>query len=113
MIKKRVLINGSMIDDKPSGVGIYSIFIIKELLKSSNQNLEFTIITPRNIYVEHLNVKKIFISSKMKTSDKGKWSGVYRLLWNLFVYPFYLRNFDLGYSPTSHGALFSNNIMKS
>jgi glycosyltransferase involved in cell wall biosynthesis len=107
MIKKRVLINGSMIDDRPSGVGIYALSIVKELLKSTNQNVEFTLITPRNSFVEHLNVRMIFISSKMKTSNKGKWSQVYRFLWNIFVYPFYLRNFDLGYSPTSHGALFS------
>ncbi len=73
MIKKRVLINGSMIDDRPSGVGIYALSIIKELLKSTNQNVEFTLITPRNSFVEHLDVRMIFVSSKMKTSNKGKY----------------------------------------
>ncbi len=108
MIKKRVLINGSMIDDRPTGVGIYTLSIIKELLKSTNQNIEFTLITPKNSFVESLDIRKIYVSTRMKTSNKGKLGGIYRLLWNLFVYPLYLRNYDLGYSPTSHGALFSS-----
>ena len=105
----RVLINGSVLDDKPSGVGIYALSVINEFIKSANQNIDFTLITPRNRFVEHLDIRKIYISSKMKSSEKGKLSGFYRLLWNLFVYPFYLKKFDLGYSPTSHGAMFSNN----
>jgi glycosyltransferase involved in cell wall biosynthesis len=108
MVKKRILINGSMIDDKPSGVGIYSLYVIKHLLKLQDNNIEFTLITPKNNSVSSFKINKIYISSRLKNSS-NRLASFYRLLWNIFVYPFYLRQFDLGYSPTSHGSIFSKN----
>ena len=106
---KRVLINGSMLDDKPTGVGNYIISVVNELIKIDNDKIEFSLITPKNKFAEKLPLKKIYISPLLKASNKGRLAGLYRLLWNIFIYPIYLRKYDLGYSPTSHGSLFSKN----
>lgn len=102
--------NGSMLDEHPTGVGIYSINIINQLsdLYKAEQKSDFTVFTPTKTFLQD-NVNTIRIPGILKSSKYGRMAALSRLIWNAFCYPFKVRDFDLLLSPTTHGSFLSTN----
>ncbi|HMH22009.1 MAG TPA: glycosyltransferase family 1 protein [Puia sp.] len=102
--------NGSMLDNKPTGTGIYSFNIINNLsdLQWGEHRCTFTVFTPTHSNLsEKLQVIKL--SDLLQSSRFGKVAALTRFLWNTFCYPFQGRRFDLLISPTTHGSFLSRN----
>lgn len=106
---KKILINACMITSQPSGVGIYSIELLKELISHLEQNkFKFTIYCYDTARLEQLNipgVKKIslgFLFDKFLKNNQV----IHRHIWNIIILNFLSARFDILYSFSSHGALF-------
>jgi glycosyltransferase involved in cell wall biosynthesis len=112
MSQKEILIglNGSMLDNHPTGTGIYSFNIINNLsdLEWGDHNCRLTVFTPT-----HSNLRKklkiVKLSDLLQSSRFGKIAALTRFLWNTFLYPFQARGFDLLISPTTHGSFLLRN----
>jgi len=112
MPQKEIFIgmNGSMLDNKPTGTGIYSFNIINNLshLQWIEKYCKLTFFTPtRSNLSEKLLVVKL--SDLLQSSRFGKVAAQTRFLWNTFCYPFQARGFDLLVSPTTHGSFLLKN----
>jgi glycosyltransferase involved in cell wall biosynthesis len=105
-----IALNGSMLDEHPTGVGVYSINLINNLstLYLKDQFNVLTVFTPTNTMLDRslhiVRLPKVFQSSKY-----GKLAALSRFLWNTFYYHIQARRFDLLISPTTHGSFFLNN----
>lgn len=95
---KKIIVNGSIIHEKPTGLGIYAINIIKEL--SKDENVE--VYSP--VDIEGVGVKKI--SKYVKPSYK-KIGGFMRFLWTQIVLPFKGEKDDIIYHPFQYLSFFS------
>ena len=106
-----VAINASILDSKPTGVGIYTINIINELAKLAKaRKYDFTIFSPNsNLFSlnENFEVKKI--SKYVQLSEYKRFASIFRFLWNQSIYTIRAKDFDLSYSPTTHGSFFLKN----
>ncbi|MBS1578880.1 MAG: glycosyltransferase family 4 protein [Bacteroidetes bacterium] len=102
--KYRVAINATILDDKPSGLGMVTMNIINRL-PDLLPDVHFTIYTS---YAKDLRDDiDIKLTSKLLQYSKfKKLSGLYRLYWNQVVLLFISRRYNLIYSPTPHGSLF-------
>jgi glycosyltransferase involved in cell wall biosynthesis len=102
--------NGSMLDEKPTGVGIYSINMINHLslLYSKEHNRKITVFTPTKTLLND-NVKTIRLSRFLKSSQYGKIAAFTRFVWNTFCYPLRAGKFDLLVSTTTHGSFLLKN----
>ena len=102
--------NGSMLDEHPTGVGIYSVNIINHLsfLYKDEKNRAITVFTPTNTLLNK-DIKTIHLSRLLKSSQYGKLAAFTRFMWNTFYYPIQARKFDLLISTTTHGSFFSAN----
>jgi glycosyltransferase involved in cell wall biosynthesis len=112
MKQKRLLIgvNGSMLDDQPSGVGVYSFNVINNLsdIYSKNQSPKLTVFTPTpSLLNKNLDIVKL--SVLLQSSKYGKLAALSRFLWNTFYYPIQARQYDLLLSPTTHGSFLLRN----
>jgi glycosyltransferase involved in cell wall biosynthesis len=112
MLRKEIHIgmNGSMLDNRPTGTGVYSFNIINNLslLPWEEQKPRFTVFSPtRNNLNDTLRVVKL--SNLMQSSRFGKIAALSRFLWNTFLYPFQARRYDLLISPTTHGSFLLKN----
>ncbi len=108
--KIKIALNASMLDNSPTGVGIYTYNIINSLAKLNwkNEYEKFTVFTPTLSFLENkINVFKL--SNLMLSSQYGKIAAIIRFLWNTFFYPFKSKNYDLVISTTTHGSFFANN----
>ena len=108
--KFSIAMNGSMLDEHPTGVGVYSINLINNLsqLYLNDQLQKLTVFTPTNSFLNKY-VQTIKIPSLVKSSRYGKMAAFSRFIWNTFYYPYQVRNFDLLISPTTHGSFVSGN----
>lgn len=97
---KKIVINASILDENPTGLGIYAKNVIKELIKY-NKNLK--IFSP--VDIKGVEVEKI--SKYVKPSYKKK-GGLARLLWTQLVFPFKLKKDDIVYHPFQYLSLLSN-----
>jgi len=104
----RIGINATILGEKPTGLGIYTINIINELIKEAyNEGNEVV------VYTSHIEP---FIKSKATTrhvskytsTEYGKFAGLFRFLWNQTMLPFYFKKdkIDIMYSTTHHGSFF-------
>lgn len=103
-------INASMLDERPTGVGIYTYNIINKLsiLYKKEDQSELTVFTPyRNFFRE--DIKIIKISDLLQSSKYGKLAALCRFFWNTFLYPLKAKKFDLVISPTTHGSFSLQN----
>jgi glycosyltransferase involved in cell wall biosynthesis len=111
MSQKEILIgmNGSMLDNRPTGTGVYSFNIINNLSHLPwDDGLQFTVFTPTHHNLsEKLRIVKL--SDLMQSSRFGKVAALSRFLWNTFLYPFQARQYDLLISPTTHGSFLLRN----
>ena len=112
MKRKKIFINACLITDKPSGIGIYSVELLNELVPVlEREGYQFIVYCydPKIIAnVEHKHLKKITLGSLLDKLLKNR-TVFHRHLWNTFALGFLAAKFDILYSFTSHGALFHKN----
>jgi glycosyltransferase involved in cell wall biosynthesis len=104
----RIGINATILDDKPTGLGTYTINIINKLAEVAGSEAEIIVYTSTPEYFSHrLTVRKV--TSELRPS-KGKVGAIKRLLWSQFVLPNRLKEdkVEVLYSTTHHGILFGN-----
>jgi glycosyltransferase involved in cell wall biosynthesis len=108
--KIKIALNASMLDNCPTGVGIYTYNIINSLAKLNwASNFEkFTVFSPTSSFLNK-EIKVAKLSNLMLSSQYGKLAASIRFLWNTFLYPFKSKKYDLVISTTTHGSFFSKN----
>lgn len=103
-------LNGSMLDEKPTGVGVYSFNLINNLsfLHLNEPHKTLTVFTPTNTLLNK-DIKIIKLSNLLQSTRHGKLAAICRFTWNTFYYPIQARKFDILISPTTHGSFLLNN----
>ncbi len=106
----KIAINGSMLDNEPTGVGMYSFNLINHLfaINQKKTSKDFIVFTPSDLFLNK-DIKTVKLSQYLLSSKYKKFAAAYRFLWNTFSYPFYARKYSLLINPTTHGSLFLNN----
>lgn len=108
----RIAVNATILDEKPTGLGIYTLNIIKSLIRVKDKDDEITIFTscPRLFKEMDARIKKV---TRFVQPRYGKWGGVVRFLWSQCVFPFSLlrRSFNVLYT-TSHYAVWATNVQQ-
>ncbi len=100
-----------MLDEHPTGVGIFSFNITNHLFnlyrKSDYQKMD--VFTPSfDLLDKGLNIKKL--PRIMLSSRYGRLAALTRFIWNTFFYPLQTRKrYDVLINPTTHGSFFQNN----
>ena len=98
-MSKKVYINATILDERPTGLGIYIKNII---LKLKDKNIDFKVFCPINL--EGVNVIKT--TEKLKTTYKKR-GGLVRFLWTQFVLPFKVKKNDIVYHPFQYLSILS------
>ena len=96
-MERKIVINSSILNESPSGLGVYAKNVIQELYKL-NKNIR--ILSP--VEIKGLKVEKI--TNYVKPSYKKK-GGLARLLWTQLVLPFKVKKNDLLYHPFQYISL--------
>ncbi|WP_163195307.1 glycosyltransferase family 4 protein [Clostridium thermarum] len=96
---KRVFINGSILHEQPSGLGIYAENVIKQI---GRKNKDIKVFCPVDIQ----GVEVIKITDKVKPSY-GKKGGFFRFLWTQLVLPFKVGKEDILYHPFQYISFLS------
>jgi glycosyltransferase involved in cell wall biosynthesis len=104
----RIAVNASLLDGYPTGLGIYTENVLRELSRLIGERHHLTIYTS---YPEIFNgrVPKTGVVRKIPYILKprfGKKAAIARVFWQQFIFPFTLRGQDIIYSPTHHGILW-------
>lgn len=94
-----IYINASILDDKPSGLGIYTKNVICDLNKINKKIKVFSPVKIKDIDI-------IKITKYVKTTYK-KFGGLTRFLWTQFVLPFKVKKDDIIYHPFQYLSIFS------
>lgn len=105
----RIGINATILHEKPSGLGIFTINIIREVAKKMDENNKLVIYTSNAEPFKELDVE-IRLAPKLISPKYKKVGGLFRFLWSQLIYPIKLKKdkVDLVYSTTHHGTFFSN-----
>jgi glycosyltransferase involved in cell wall biosynthesis len=106
----KIAINASILDDKPSGLGIYTYNVITELTKITSNNDELVIYTSSpEIFKKDKNIKMKRVPQSTQPKY-GKYAAIKRFIWSQYTLLKDLKNerVDILYSPTQHGLLFYN-----
>ncbi|GAY76239.1 glycosyltransferase [Sporolactobacillus inulinus] len=106
----KIGINATILDDKPTGLGIFTLNIINQLADILDEKDELVIYTSIPSYFENLNVTVRKVTDSVQPKN-GKKAGLIRFLWTQFMFPilFYRDKCDIMYSTTHHGNLFLTN----
>src|SRR5438128_2694485 len=101
----KVLLNASMVTEVATGVGVYSIQLLKRLLPVLElNNISYTLyaydISAFTGYVDKCN--KITLGFLLDKIFKSK-IPIHRHIWNLLYLPFIARKYKVLFSPSSHG----------
>jgi len=103
-----IVINATIVDDKPSGLGVYSLNIVRELSRAVNPDDKIAVFTsyPAAFKGCNIEIKKVF---RFVQPKYGKIGGLLRFLWMQIVYPVRLLNerYDIVYHTTHHAFLFT------
>lgn len=99
-----------MLDEHPTGVGVYSLNLINcfSKLSSSSANSKITVFTPTSSFLDS-DLKIIKLPKLLLSSKYGKAAAFCRFFWNTFIYPIQANKFDYLISPTTHGSFLLNN----
>jgi len=102
---RHIAINGSMLDDQPSGVGVYSLHVINNLAELYNGELaeRITVFSPTSLYLNN-KVRLHKLPDFMQSSKRGKLAAMARFAWNSLFYFSQARKYDVVISPTTHGS---------
>ena len=109
MRNKSILINAGMVTDQPSGVGVYSLELLKELIPYlKREGYKYTIYCYQPLVIEKLNITNVRKVSLGRFLDKvlKKREVIHRHIWNIIVLNFIAHKYDILYSFTSHGSLY-------
>ncbi|MFD2520282.1 glycosyltransferase family 4 protein [Emticicia soli] len=104
--RRRVLINLSMVDKKPTGVGNVALNFINELQKYPEKD-NILVLSP--VTIENNTIPQKKISQLVRNDKYPKIAGLARFLWNQIFFTLYGLKYDLCYCPTTHGSLFLSN----
>jgi glycosyltransferase involved in cell wall biosynthesis len=105
---KSILINGSILSSKKTGVELYANEVITNLIKESkNDNIIYDVfVSCADIDLDlsqgHLKIIKLPLILEFIFKKN---SSLYRIIWNLFVLPSLSKNYDLVYSPATYGGV--------
>lgn len=103
----KVLFNGSMFTEKPTGVGIYIRELWNNLYKLlDEEKIEYKMYAyERKGLEQQKNILKIKLPFFLEIFFKNFLS-IHRLLWNIFFLPSIAKDYDFVYSFSSHGSPF-------
>jgi len=102
----KIAINAAILDDRPSGLGTYTLNVILGLSRiTQNPLLVFT--AQPGLFVR-CNLETIKISQRLQPK-LGKFAGIYRFFWTQFVLPFRIveSKCDFVYHTAHYLALFT------
>jgi hypothetical protein len=104
----KIIVNATILDEKPTGLGIYTLNVIKELsmlLKFGDSLIVYTG-CPEALDFRGLQIRRVnrFVQPKY-----GKIAGVIRFLWLQLIFPLraLMEGFAVIYNTTHHGVLFA------
>ncbi|RXS89208.1 glycosyltransferase family 1 protein [Geobacillus sp. PK12] len=105
----KIAINATILDDRPTGLGVFTINIIQNLSKLIDSKKDEIIVYTSNpsFFREYpVTIKKV---NSMIQPKRGKLGGVIRFLWSQFIFPLRLKadRIDILYSTTHHGTFFT------
>lgn len=105
----KIAINATILDDKPTGLGVYTKNVIKELCSLIGDEHQIIVYTSSPDLFEGLNIEVKKISKKVQPKY-GKKAGIYRLVWSQINFPIFIMKdeVNLVYNPTHHGSFFIN-----
>lgn len=95
----KIVINSSILDERPTGLGIYARNVIKELYK---QDESIRVLSP--VDIDGIKTEKI--NKYVKPSYKKR-GGLARLLWTQLILPFKVKKDEIIYHPFQYISLFS------
>jgi len=102
---KYIYINSTILDNEPSGLGIYAINVLKRIPKYLNfsSNIVFT---SADIVINGLDIKR---TSKLVRPSDNKYAGIFRFFWTQIILPLKIM-FKQGviYCPNQYASLLSN-----
>jgi glycosyltransferase involved in cell wall biosynthesis len=111
-LRKRILINGSILSDKKIGVEVYTLEVFKRLipmLKNDNYEIDLFLYDLSKVWeIYHLNVKKIK-TNKIIDYLLIRFKSIHRVMWNTLWLPRIAGNYDVVYSPSTHGGFNLDN----
>jgi glycosyltransferase involved in cell wall biosynthesis len=104
----KIIVNATILDDKPTGLGVYTLNVIKELsmiLKGGDSLIVYTG-CPEALDFPGIKIRRVnrFVQPKY-----GRIAGVMRFLWLQLLFPLraLMEGFDVIYNTTHHGILFA------
>jgi glycosyltransferase involved in cell wall biosynthesis len=108
--KLNIALNASMLDEQPTGTGIFSLHLINHLhaIQKFQKWENLTVFSPTKNELAK-NLKIIKLSNLLQASKFGKVAGLCRFIWNTIYYPIQARRYDVHISPTTHGGFSFNN----
>lgn len=98
-MENKIVINSSILHERPTGLGVYAKNVVKEIYKKDSN---IRILSP--VDIDGIKVEKI--NKYVKPSYK-KLGGLCRLLWTQLVLPFKVKKDNILYHPFQYLSLFS------
>lgn len=107
---KHIGINASMLDERPTGVGVYTYNIINSIqeLYEKENGYSIRVYSPTNRHLSR-GVSVRILPEILQSSKYGKLAAATRFIWNTLFFPVQSRNMDMLISTTTHGSLISKN----
>ncbi|WP_183568347.1 glycosyltransferase family 4 protein [Mucilaginibacter sp. SP1R1] len=103
----KIAINATILDEKPSGLGVVTLNIINNL-QQYLPNVDIDVYSSTKAGLNsNINVKEM--SKLLQPSRFKKVAGFYRFYWNQVSLYFISKKYDLVYSTTPHGSVFIKN----
>lgn len=99
-----IIINASILDNKPTGIGIYTLNLLE---KFNRLNMIYTLFTSLNN--NQKNVQLIKVIKYIRPYPYKKIGGLIRFLINQFYFTWVGKKFNIAYLPTPHGSVFLKN----
>lgn len=106
----KIGINATILDSRPTGLGIFTVNIIQALAKIIDENDEIVVYTSAPNYFKETNVIVKNVSTLVQPRF-GIVAGMIRFIWLQCIFPFLVKRdkCDIVYSTTHHGNLFITN----
>lgn len=103
----RIAINATILDNKPTGLGTFTIHIIKEISKLINDKNSVIVYTSSPTLFDGYPVTVKKVSTVVQ--PQKKFGGLMRFLWSQFIFPLRLKKdkIDILYSTTHHGLIIN------
>jgi len=107
---KTIGFNGSMLDEYPTGVGIYTYNLINKIadLCAADSRYQLIVFSPTKSFLSR-SVRLIKLPDLLQSSRFGKLAAFSRFVWNTCYYPLQASKMDLLISTTTHGSFTSTN----